>query len=76
MKPAPTVADALAGARYQAPRPNNQKTVLLAGAAGRLGERILARVLGAQEYQRIFVLASEEMRSTDVNFSLTRFSAS
>ena len=73
MKPAPTVADALAGARYQAPRPNNQKTVLLAGAAGRLGERILTRVLGAQEYQRIFVLASDEMRSTEAKLTALSF---
>jgi uncharacterized protein YbjT (DUF2867 family) len=65
MKPAPTVADALAGARYQAPDETRGKTVLLAGAAGRLGERVLARLLGTQEYQRIYVLASEGMRSSE-----------
>jgi uncharacterized protein YbjT (DUF2867 family) len=69
MKPAPTVTDALAGARYQAPDKASKKTILLAGAAGRLGERILGRLLAAQEYQRIYVLASEPMRSTEAKLT-------
>jgi hypothetical protein len=56
--------DALAGARYQVPVPR-KRSVLIAGAAGRLGERVLARLLGSGEYQRIHVLASEPMRSTE-----------
>lgn len=68
----PTVADALAGARYQAPRQSEMKSVLIAGAAGRLGERILARVLGAPHYERIYVLASEAMASTEAKLTALR----
>jgi hypothetical protein len=61
----PTVADALAGARYQPPVQSSRKSVLLAGAASRLGERILAQLLAAHEYERIYVLASEQIRSSE-----------
>ncbi len=57
----PTISDALAGARYQAPAQKLKQSVLLAGAASRLGERILARLLGSSEYQRIHVLASDAL---------------
>jgi hypothetical protein len=60
-----TVADALAGARYQAPAPQRTRTVLVAGAAGRLGERVLAHVLACRDYRHIYVLASEPLRSTE-----------
>jgi hypothetical protein len=60
----PTITDAIAGARYQAPVAR-KPSVLVAGAASRLGERILARLLGTSHYQRIHVLASEPMRSTE-----------
>ena len=60
----PTVTDALAGARYQAPV-TSQPSVLIAGAAGRLGERVLAHLLGSGKYRRIHALASEPMRSTE-----------
>lgn len=60
----PTVTDALAGARYQAPA-TSQPSVLIAGAAGRLGERVLAHLLGSGKYRRIHALASEPMRSTE-----------
>jgi hypothetical protein len=73
MSSAPTLADALAGARYQAPGKAIKKTVLLAGAAGPLGERILTRLLGAQEYQCIYVLASEPMRSTEAKLTALTF---
>lgn len=65
MSTAPTITDALAGARYSVPLVRPVQSVLVAGAAGRLGERVLAQALGAQHYQRIFVLASDEMRSTE-----------
>jgi hypothetical protein len=65
MSISPTIADALAGARFSVPVTTAAKSVLVAGAAGRLGERVLAQVLGAQEYRRIFVLASDAMRSTE-----------
>ena len=68
----PTVADALAGARYQAPAPSEKKSVLIAGAAGRLGERILTRVLGAPDYHRIYVLAEDAMPSTEAKLSALR----
>ncbi len=68
----PTIADALAGARYSVPVAAAAKSVLVAGAAGRLGERVLAKVLGAQEYQRIFVLASDAMRSTEAKLTALR----
>lgn len=71
----PTIADALAGARYAAPRSTSTKSVLVAGAAGRLGERVLAKVLGAQEYQRIFVLASDAMRSTEAKLTTVSWDA-
>jgi uncharacterized protein YbjT (DUF2867 family) len=60
----PTITDALAGARYQAPA-MAQPSVLIAGAAGRLGERVLAHLLGSGKYRRIHALASEPMRSTE-----------
>jgi len=65
MSASPTVIDALAGARYQAPALNSRRSVLVAGAASRLGERVLARALGTQEYQHIFVLAAEAIPSTE-----------
>lgn len=61
----PTATAALAGAGYQPPASTTRKTVLLAGAAGKLGERILARLLGMPEYQRIYVLSVSEMPSTE-----------
>jgi hypothetical protein len=60
----PTITDALAGARYQAPAVS-QPSVLIAGAAGRLGERVLAHLLGCGKYRRIHALAAEPMRSTE-----------
>ncbi|MDB5764235.1 MAG: hypothetical protein JWQ21_3230 [Herminiimonas sp.] len=65
MKSTPTVADALAGAQYRASTRTSHKTILIAGAAGKLGERILARVLGAPDYRRIYALASAPMASTE-----------
>lgn len=65
----PTIADALAGARYGGAVAVETKSVLVAGAAGRLGERVLARVLGASEYSRIYVLASDAMRSTEAKLT-------
>ncbi|MDB5842260.1 MAG: hypothetical protein JWQ23_4212 [Herminiimonas sp.] len=65
MKPAPTVADAIAGARHQPAIARRGKSVLVAGAAGRLGERVLARVLGSPDYERIYVLAAITMPSTE-----------
>lgn len=65
MPAAPTVADALAGARYRAPSDAGRKTVLVAGAANRLGERVVTRVLATSEYQRIYVLACNSMPSTE-----------
>ncbi len=61
----PTVADALAGARYLVPGKARQKTVLVVGAAGRLGERVLVRMLGAPGYHKIYVLAANDMPSTE-----------
>ncbi|HYD79269.1 MAG TPA: hypothetical protein VEC06_05630 [Paucimonas sp.] len=61
----PSVADALAGARFQALAQAKRPTVLIAGADSRLGERVLARVLGSGEYSRIHVLAADAMRSTE-----------
>jgi uncharacterized protein YbjT (DUF2867 family) len=61
----PTVADALAGARYQAPVALSHKSVLVIGAAGRLGERVLTRLLGDSRYQRIYVLAVNKMPTTE-----------
>lgn len=72
MKAAPTVADAIAGARYQVPAQSQRRSVLVAGAAGRLGERVLARVLAAPEYDRIYVLASEVMPSTEAKLTAVR----
>lgn len=72
MRAAPTVADAIAGARYQAPTQTEKKSVLVAGAAGRLGERVLGRVLAAPEYDRIHVLASEVMPSTEAKLTALR----
>lgn len=72
MKSAPTVNDAIAGARYQAPMQSERKSVLVAGAAGRLGERVLARVLGAQDYHQIYVLASDAMPSTEAKLTALR----
>jgi hypothetical protein len=61
----PSVADALAGAQFQALAPAKRPAVLIAGADSRLGERILERLLGSGEYSRIHVLASDAMRSTE-----------
>jgi uncharacterized protein YbjT (DUF2867 family) len=72
MNTSATVADALAGARYQAPRQSRHRTVLIAGAAGRLGERILAQALAAQDYQRIYVLTSDAMPSTEAKLTALR----
>ncbi len=68
----PTVADALAGARYQVPAHAGRKSVVIAGAAGRLGERVLARVLGTPHYHRIYALASEVMPSTEAKLIALR----
>jgi hypothetical protein len=72
MKIIPTVADALAGARYPVPVQPDRKSVLVAGASGRLGERVLARVLGTLQYHRIYVLASEAMPSTEAKLTALR----
>jgi hypothetical protein len=61
----PTVADALAGARYQTPAAHLLKTALLVGAVGRLGERILARLLATPEYRYVYVMAEYAMPSTE-----------
>lgn len=61
----PSVNDALAGARFQAPAQAKRPTVLLAGADSRLGERILERLLGSGEYSQIYVLAVDTIRSTE-----------
>jgi hypothetical protein len=42
-----------------------RKTVLIAGAASRLGERILTRALGAPNYREVFVLGTDDMPSTE-----------
>lgn len=60
----PTVADALAGARY-APASAAGKTALVAGASSRLGERILARLLSSPAYRRVYVLAANPMPSSE-----------
>jgi len=65
MSVGPTISDALAGARYEQPSGKPTKTALVAGAAGRLGERVLAHMLAASEYQRIYALASNPMTSTE-----------
>jgi uncharacterized protein YbjT (DUF2867 family) len=72
MKIVPTVADALAGGRYLPPMQSPKKSVLIAGAAGRLGERILSRALGAQDYDRTYVLASDPMLSTEAKLTALR----
>jgi hypothetical protein len=69
MSSAPGVTDALAGARYQPPLIRNGKSVLLLGAAGRLGERILVRLLGTPEYRRVHVMAEDAMPSTEPKLS-------
>ncbi len=72
MSSAPTVADALAGARRPHPLPVAQvpgKTVLVAGASGRLGEWILARVLASPAYRQVYVTASDSMFSTEAKLS-------
>jgi|GEM_PF-6232187 len=61
----PSVADAIAGAQHPGQRAPKKPTVLVAGAAGRLGERILSRLLGSGDYSRIYVLANDDMRSTE-----------
>jgi hypothetical protein len=61
----PSVADALAGAQFQAPAKAVKPTVLIAGADSRLGERILERVLGSGAYSRIHVLTADAMPSTE-----------
>lgn len=65
----PSLQDALAGARYSPPLTAQSKSVLVAGAAGRLGERILTRLLGASEYSRVFVLASDTVPSTEAKLT-------
>lgn len=65
MAVAPTVADALAGAQYRGAAKPAPRSVLLAGASGRLGERVLGRLLASSAYQRIHVLTSEAMPSTE-----------
>lgn len=65
MSPSPTIADALAGADYIPSMCVRQKTALVAGAAGKLGERILARLLSSPEYRCVYALASNSMLSTE-----------
>jgi hypothetical protein len=65
MSVAPTISDALAGARYEQPSGKPAKSALIAGAADRLGERVLAHMLAAPEYRRIYALASNPMASTE-----------
>jgi hypothetical protein len=71
MSAAPTIADALAGAQHQPldPSLNAPKSVLIAGAAGRLGERILAGALASSGYRDVYVLASDEMPSTEAKLT-------
>jgi hypothetical protein len=69
----PSVADALAGAQFQAPAQAKRPSVLIAGADSRLGERILERVLGSGEYSRIHVLAADAMRSTESRLTALSF---
>jgi hypothetical protein len=72
MNSAPTVADVLAGARRAHPKPAVQaigKTVLVAGARGRLGERILARLLASSAYREVYVTASDVMPSTEAKLT-------
>jgi len=59
-----TVADALAGARY-APSQHAGKTALIAGAAHKLGEQVLNRLLSNPAYRRVYVLASNSLPSTE-----------
>ncbi|MDB5798553.1 MAG: Nucleoside-diphosphate-sugar epimerase [Paucimonas sp.] len=66
MASGPSLDQALAGARFTPPvAESRSRTVLLAGAAGRLGERMLARLLGCPTYCRIQVLADAPMPSTE-----------
>lgn len=65
----PSLTDALAGARYSAPVSNSKKTVLVAGAAGRLGERILTRLLGSSELNAVYVLAADVVPSTEAKLT-------
>jgi hypothetical protein len=69
----PSVADALAGARFHAPVSASKPTVLIAGADSRLGERILERLLGSGAYSRIHVLTSDAMRSTEKRLDAITF---
>jgi uncharacterized protein YbjT (DUF2867 family) len=69
---APTVTDALAGAQRPLPNPAVKaagKTMLVAGASGRLGERILARALASPGYDRVYVIASDPMPSTEIKLT-------
>ena len=65
----PTIADVLAGTHYRPLAQASQKSIVVAGAAGRLGERILTRVLGTPAYQRIYVLASNMVPSTEAKLT-------
>jgi hypothetical protein len=67
MSRAPTVADAIAGAQRPIPvaTSSSGKTVLVAGASGRLGERILAGVLASPAYRKVYVMAADPMPSTE-----------
>jgi hypothetical protein len=69
----PSVADALAGAQFQALAQAKRPTVLIAGADSRLGERILERLLGSGDYSRIHVLAADAMRSTESRLTALTF---
>lgn len=61
-----SLQQALAGAQFTPPAAGQTaRSVLLAGAAGRLGERILARLLGDMAYQTIHVLADIPLASTE-----------
>lgn len=60
----PTVADALAGARY-APASAAGKTALVAGASSKLGERVLGRLLSSPAYRRVYALAANPMPSSE-----------
>lgn len=76
MKPTPTIADVFAGAQYGLPaKTQRRRKVLLVGAASRLGERVLSRLLASSQYERIYVLTQDTLASTETKLCPMSISA-
>jgi hypothetical protein len=71
MSHAPQALHVLQGVQHYSPRASHAPTLVIAGAAGSLGNEVLRRLAGSTQYGYVHVLAREPMRTGIAQVELT-----